>query len=370
MKIAILTLPLHANYGGILQCYSLQVVLQRMGHDVKVLTKPRRDLGYYVIWPLSIFKRLLTSSLKGERINDMFKTPDEIIKKNINIFIDKYINRYVCRTWNSDIAKKFDVIIVGSDQIWRPEYSKPIEFAFLSFLKDVKIKRISYAASFGVDFCEYTQKQIKKCSLLLRKFDAVSVREFSGVNICKKYFGVNAVQMLDPTLLLTADDYHRLVDRSKVNPIPGNMLVYILDKTEDKILFIERIAREKGLIPFWLDSPDERNVDLALEDRTKLSVEQWIYSFENATFVCTDSFHGCIFSIIFQKQFVVVGNKDRGLARVKSLFDLFSLNNDLLVLNTDKWKCTGYVDFCKVNEILEEKREEAFQFINRALSNN
>ncbi len=161
------------------------------------------------------------------------------------------------------------------------------------------------------------------CSLLLKKFDAVSVREASGINICRNYFGVEALQMLDPTLLLSADDYRGLICKAHTEPSNGNILVYILDKTPEKVALVEKIAKDKNLIPFWLDSPDEYQSNLPLEKQIKMSVEQWLKSFGDAEFVFTDSFHGCIFSIIFRKQFLVFGNPKRGLSRFYSLLYLY-----------------------------------------------
>lgn len=106
--------------------------------------------------------------------------------------------------------------------------------SFLFFLYDADIKRVAYAASFGVDYLEYTEEQRKLCSSLLKKFNAVSVRESSGVKLCQEYFDNKAVLVLDPTLLLSANDYRILIKTSKTHPTKGNMLVYMLDRTKEK----------------------------------------------------------------------------------------------------------------------------------------
>ena len=336
MKIAILTLPLHTNYGGILQCYALQTVLQRMGHDVKVLSKPRYGLKYYLTLPLLITKNLYKKYFTKINVR-VFEIKYFYSSEKIDAFIKKYIHRYIRRKFNISIGHKFDMVVVGSDQIWRPAYSRSIEESFLSFLDDNQTKRVAYAASFGVDYCEFTEGQLNVCSSLLKKFNAISVRESSGINICRNYFGVDAVQMLDPTLLLNADDYRFLVNATVTEPSKGDMLVYILDKTEEKLSLVNRIASEKGLTPFWLDSPDEHDENSLTDKSVKMSVEQWIRSFDDAEFVFTDSFHGCIFSIIFRKQFFVIGNKDRGLCRFYSLLGQFSLE-ERLILSIDEYK--------------------------------
>ena len=333
MRIAIVTLPLHTNYGGILQCYALQTVLERMGHNVQVLTKPQYGRSYYIIYPLTVCKRLLKRFLLGKDVA-IFKAPHQIVRQHTDRFIHKYIHQYKKRVWTAKIASHFDAFVVGSDQVWRPAYFQPIEEAFLSFWGDADIKRIAYAASFGVDNCdEYTPEQLKVCSQLLQKFNAVSVRESSGILLCQKYFDVDADQMIDPTLLLNADDYRVLIRKRETSPSEGNMLVYILDKSEEKIALVNRIAKEKGLIPFWVDNPNKQKEKLPLEKCIKISVEQWLRNFDDAELVLTDSFHGCIFSIIFQKQFVVMGNKERGLSRFTSLLVFRSVEQPKTIRN-------------------------------------
>lgn len=372
MRILILTLHLDRNYGGILQCYALQTVLKRMGHDVKVLSKPIYDLEYYMKYPLAICKRILKKYILGQNI-EILRSPFQIVKQNINRFIENNIDYLYINNWESIDKKIVDIIVVGSDQVWRPKYFSPmpVEYAFCSFLKDLNVKKISYSASFGVDICEYTKEQLKVCSSLLKNFDAVSVREDSGVNICKRYFGVDAVNMLDPTLLLSVDDYRSLIKKSKTESVAGNMLVYLLDETEEKIRIVNKIAIEKGLKPFYInvDTEDER---IPLEGRIKISVEQWLRSFDEADFVFTDSFHGCVFSIIFNKQFIVYGNRDRGLTRFESLFGQLQLNYRIIFSENEYNENSDFIneniDFEKLNSILCDKRLIAFEYLHSCIS--
>lgn len=366
MRIAIVTLPLHTNYGGILQCYALQTVLERGGHDVRILSKPQYGRSYYIIYPLAICKRLFKRFFVGKDVS-IFKAPHQIVRQHTDRFIHKYIHQYEKRIWTSKIASRFDAIIVGSDQVWRPAYSQPIEEAFLSFLEAAKIKRISYAASFGVDNCEeYTSRQLKECSRLLKLFDKVSVREVSGMSLCRNYFGIEAVQMLDPTLLLDADDYRKLIRKGNTQPSKGNMFVYILDKTDAKENWVNQIAEEKGLTPFWVTN-DEKNFSLPLEKRIKQPVEQWLRSFDDAEFVLTDSFHGCVFSIIFRKQFLAIGNKQRGLTRFHSLLELFSLQNRLILFPDEYKGKMSSINYSQVQTQLHILQNRSISFLKTNL---
>ena len=133
----------------------------------------------------------------------------ELIRIATARFIHRYIHLFVRRNWTQKIADRFDAVVVGSDQVWRPGYYRrgyAVADAFLAFAADRPIKRIAYAASFGVDSCEFTPEQLRICAPLLRGFDAVSVREFSGLELCRTYFGDEAGQLVDQTLMLAAAD--------------------------------------------------------------------------------------------------------------------------------------------------------------------
>ena len=130
----------------------------------------------------------------------------------------------------------FDAYIVGSDQCWRPRYSPAIQNYFLDFVaNDCKAKRIAYAASFGVDHWEFTPEDTEKSKELLKKFDAISVREDSAIDLIKNNLGrTDAQHVLDPTMLLSPHQYKKIVDKEKIAPSPGNLKVYVLDKTPEK----------------------------------------------------------------------------------------------------------------------------------------
>lgn len=372
MKIAIVTLPLYINYGGILQCYALQTVLERMRHDVVVLEKPKYGRSYPFIKALAICKRLFKRYVLGKKVNILL-APHEIVNLHIKQFIHRYIHHNYKRVWSPKTIRGVKAFVVGSDQIWRSEYSHPIENAFLGFTKGMNVKRIAYAASFGVEQCTFSEEQLHHCSTLLKQFDAISVREDSGVRICKESFGVEAVQMLDPTLLLDADDYRKLIYAGKTIPSKGNMLVYILDITEEKKRLVEQIAEERGLTPYWLDN-DTNSESVNWDGNIKMHVEQWLRAFDEASFVFTDSFHGCAFSILFRKSFIAFGNKDRGLTRFTSLLSLFSLNERLIFTQAEYEKRKGSlqkeIDYVPVYKELNKQRSKAFNFLRVSINNS
>lgn len=341
MRIAILTQPLGANYGGILQAYALQNILKNLGHTSTIIErKYLQDINYLRIF-FELPKRLFTKYIlkKREYIFSEHKNNQHQIgrRKHTNSFIKKYIQHKFILDYNSIDLNRFEAFIVGSDQVWRPLYNWGfIDKMFLSFItKESNIKRLSYAASFGTKEWEYTDEQTATCTELLSRFDAVSVRETDGVELCKEYLKRDdAVCVLDPTLLLNRNDYENLC--TDVPVIEKNALcAYILDLNDKIKQKLETIANEKGL-----------NLKIVSADNNcTLTVPEWIAMFRDAKYIITDSFHGTVFSIIFNKEFYSIANIERGGSRFTSLlsqFDLMSrlhasINEISIVENTINW---------------------------------
>ena len=373
MKIGILTLPLHTNYGGILQAYALQTVLERMGHEVVVFDKilPEPSLS---LWKCPfVYSKRLVNKLLGRKDNIVFLEQyvskiKPIIQQNTNKFIKNYIHRVSFKTFAKiPNADTFNSIIVGSDQVWRPIYfgEDHVDDAYLAFARGWNIKRIAYAASFGVDKWEYSPLQTETCKSLLHNFDAISVREESGVKLCRECLECKAQLVLDPTMLLDKSDYVKIIKTSNVPKSKSNLLVYILDETLDKTALIKNIADKYNLKPFRVGSNTE-NIHAPLNERIQPPVEEWLRGFYDAEFVITDSFHACVFAILFEKQFVVIGNKKRGMSRFFSLLSQFGLENRLIAENLNV-SSVDYIDFTLLRNRLAELKEKAMSFLYKSL---
>lgn len=365
MKIGILTLPLHTNYGGILQAYALQMVLERMGHEVVILDKPFRL--YFKLRSKEI-RRRLWKKCRGKWNDRIFREEYaySVVSQHTRPFIRKYLHVKEVSDFSKLKQKGIEAIVVGSDQVWRAIWQPHIEHMFLSFAQEWNICRVSYAASFGTENWEYNEMQTELCGKLLRQFDAVSVREDSGVRLCREHFGVEAQHVLDPTMLLNREEYMQLSRRAGTPKSKGTLLCYMLDGTEDKQRLIQRIADQKGLIPFTVTSKVE-DYNAPLEERIQPPLEQWLQGFYDAEFVVTDSFHACVFSILFRKPFIVYGNPERGMARFASLLRMFGLE-DRLICQADDYagECTP-IDFEQVEARLEILREDSRAYLLKAL---
>lgn len=371
MRIGILTLPLNTNYGGILQAYALQTILERMGHEVTLIERRRQPLKL-PFWkaPLSYGKRIIKNLLGHpypifyeQKINR--ETP--IIRQYTDKFIDKYIKYRIVNDYTDIQESDYDAIIVGSDQIWRPIYFQQIEHAYLDFTEGWNIKRIAYAASFGTDKWEYTPEQTMECGRLLQGFDAVSVREIFGVNLCRDHYHVHAVHVLDPTMLLEAEDYIKIFEAEGTPKSPGTLLNYILDATPEKTALVENVAKHKGLVPFSVNSSKVDDTKAKLKERIQPPLEQWLRGFYDAEFVITDSFHACVFSILFNKPFLVIGNADRGMSRFKSLLSMFEIENRLVATDL-KDDVVSEISWKNVNAIMDCNRVKSLNYLTDILN--
>lgn len=341
-----------------MQCYALQTVLQRMGHETIVLQR-EFDRKFSLLGALTYYAKHLVKLLLGRKESWHYYVSQEkrdYIAQNTYKFIDKNINPRSKHCYSTEQLKhevaalNLDAIIVGSDQVWRPYYSPCQPNYFLDFLSDdSKIKRISYAASFGGDEWNWSEKLTRRCRDLLKKFDAVSVREQSGIRLCKEHFGVDAVQVLDPTMLLDKEDYLSIIIPRKERR--GQLFSYVLDKSEYKQNIISQVAQKTGMKVFEsmpeLDS-STYNLYGDIDKAVFPPVEDWLSAFNEADMVVTDSFHGTVFSILFNKPFWVIGNEGRGMARFKTLLSMFGLE-DRMITSTER-DFSAQIDWEEVNQ--------------------
>lgn len=202
------------------------------------------------------------------------------------------------------------------------------------------------------------------CKSLIKKFDAVSVRVDSGLKFCKEMFNIDASQIVDPTLLLSFKKYWSLTgikgpQRTMKRDSEKVLFSYVLDKTEDKTSIIESLTKSNEYL----------SKEIYLGDSTrKTSVESWIMNFMDADFIFTDSFHGCVFAVLFSKPFIAYGNKERGFSRFESLLKVLKLEDRIVVdkggdiLSISKKP----INWEQVEALLEIQKDKSIRFINSA----
>lgn len=371
MRIGLLTLPFNNNYGGYLQAMALTTVLEEMGHEVILINRRHPDnanLKDRVKFTLkTIVKKFLGKdtqlSIHNQKIYAYEKQGAKMLPLVRSVI--KNISEPIFRQDDFKCLEKLGIeaYIVGSDQIWRPKYVPHVQNFFLDFLPgDIHVKRIAYAASFGTDDDEYTLSQKNECGILISKFDAVSVREDSGLELVSR-FGWNSkniMWVLDPTLLLSASFYAKWTEDDNVQNNYHYIASYILDEGNEKKL-IEEKAQEEIHLPIYKIG--------TIHNGVKASISSWLSGIKNADFVITDSFHGMVFSIIFHVPFVVLVNKGRGGTRFLSLLNRYGLN-DRIVSTVESLNGLFHstIDWYNVVRILQEDQDKSFSFLKTSLS--
>lgn len=374
MKIGILTLPLHTNYGGILQAYALQTVLERMGHEVEVIDRKRLFKLPLIKNLLAISKRILFRYVLHYDVK--YLLPNKQIEadylesvKNIRPFIQSHIQLHEITQVEDICTIGYDAIVIGSDQIWRDSYwnycfETPITNAFLACAKGLPLKRIAYAVSFGIDKWQWDDQTTSELIPLAQLFDALSFREDTGVRLCKEHLGLDSTHVLDPTMLLNKEDYDLLIGDSQSSH-EGCCLSYLLDITPEKKQLLQYVSQQMGVAVHYANSFTEYG-EKRKQPKILPSVETWLQGFHDAAFVVTDSFHACAFCLIYNKPFVVVGNKKRGMARFQSLLHITSQEHRLIIapkqfnLTDEFFRCPN----CDLNSL----RKVSMTFLIRNLS--
>lgn len=374
MKIGILTHPLDYNYGCLLQAYALQKTIKSMGHEVVTINRFSNPKVAFLAQFKNWAKRIANHYIKGKDVR-LCWNPNLTMDMKRTLFSEtqKFVDRNITNTgivFPSDLERidkeyQFDAYVVGSDQVWLPNFSLN---CFLDFVHRDNVKRIFYAASTGSTSFADIPSIAMKCKTLSSKFLGISVREDSLIPVVKKALGRDAIQVLDPTLLLDAKEYlAACVEREDTSPI---IFTYILDKTKDKKVLVDKVQKELHLpvVAGSVEKDYERGKGMDINKCIYPSVDHWILNMARAKFVVTDSFHGTCMAITFRKPFVVVGNKARGLNRFLSILRLFNLENRLITDSTQfSSSFFSQLDDDSISELLGKKRREAIDYINRNL---
>lgn len=371
MKIGIITYWItRSNYGTVLQNYALQTFLRSFGFETFLI---RTDIplgcsrldyyksllqknGFFSL--ISYFKSRLFCKI-ARKISSENKNDD---KRNFPDFVNKNLNPTKIFRSLSELESDCpmaDIYIAGSDQVWNTygenygAVSEQIKTYLLSFVPD-SAKKISCAASFGksslaVEFESLFKKE-------LSRFDFISCREKSGVEICKRLGFENAVLQQDTTMLLSSDEYKKIASKSLV-PKKPYILLYLLGNDMDfSTRRLKQFAKLKNLEVVYVPANEAQKINF--HKKTFPTVEEWLGLYENASAVVTNSFHGTVFSLIFNKPFLSVhqtGKFEDQNVRIDSLLEDFGLKNR--IFSGDFEKLFSSVDFEKVNKRLEEIRK-------------
>lgn len=349
MNIALLTLWHEYNYGAELQAYATIKVLQNMGHHVEMIDIRLSDGG--------------RPSVVG-RISQIIEYISPAKRK-----FERFWNKHIPRTRRYKSVRELqenppiaDVYMVGSDQVWNPEITKSFSNLYFLDFGDDSVKRVSYASSFGVSEWKFPELK-ENATKMLSRFDFITCREQSGVKLLKDTFGVDSINVVDPTLLL--GDYQSFIkQRTKKH----NLVCYPLGHDPELLEQSRKLADQLNMN--FIDNFNAKKVcSRIVWDRN--SIEQWITNIANAEFVVTRSFHGMLFSVMHHKQFAVIaGKKGRGV-RLQNfmssvgLMDRYYDNFDQM-LDRKPWLAT--IDYKTVDHHVESLRAESLDILKNMLT--
>jgi len=376
-KVWIITRRAGYNYGSSLQAYAIQQVVRNLGFKNEIINY---DEYYHNIrWKFSpfiyncIFKimnllpwmfRLIANNKYNWLISrdiqiNKFKTFE---KDNLILSKKRYKN-------SIDIAKDIndnDICICGSDQIWNPHLFDPV--MFLDFCDHKQTKTIAYAPSFGVIKLDINIVNIKK---LIQKIDFLSVREDTGASIIKNLIGREVPVLLDPTLLINSEDWKTLIAPTKRNE--PYIMCYFLGNSLIPHQFIEALQIHTQYKIVNICTFRTINT-IKGELVTTASPSEFLSYIANAAFICTDSFHGTIFSTIFERQFFTFerfgSGKENQNSRIYTLLNNCQLQHRLITLNTKNPKDFSLIAYDELRHSLEGKKKASFEYLKLSLNNS
>ena len=341
-KAGIITLCNEYNFGNRLQNYAVQEVLKKFDLEVETI----KHLGLYdkvASEKNDIHKNRLK---KFKEFNEYVKFAEDIMYKELDL--------------PENFSNKFDYFIMGSDQVWNFTFSRLFsDKAFAAFAP--KEKKISFSASFGVNFIPEKETELyKMCKENLEDIKSISVREHAGKDIVEKLTGRTDVEVLvDPTMMLDSNDWEKVMkkpeglktDKFIVKSFLGNA-------SEDYWNEITRLAREN----------DCEIIDISDENSPyyDMGPSEFLYLEKNAFLVATDSFHACVFSILFSTPFIVFERDDEEEnmhSRIETLLNTFNMNNRIFNKKIDKSILDN--DYEDAHKILEEEREKVMNFLSK-----
>lgn len=332
MKVGILTFHDAHNYGAVLQAYALKKYITKLGHNARII-----NYHHYTI-------------------PDGFpKENNEKRWKNFNSFIQKLIDydEEVYQTEEELEKLDIDVWICGSDQIWNTEITNGINKGFFLNFK-TKGKKISYAVSMGIpELPKEHEEEFEKC---IKNLDYISVREETLKKYVEKFTDKPIIKAIDPTFLLEKEDYDELIQENKQEDY---ILINELGPDDRLIKIAEKIANERNLKIIELN--DKKKENYKYEQISDASPMEYLSLIKNSKVIITNSFHGTVFSIIFEKEFYTITRLNRN-SRMENILDIVGMR-DRLIDKVEEIENVKKQDYNKAYKNLEIEIEKSRRFL-------
>lgn len=365
MKVGIITLHHVNNYGSVLQTYATQETFRHLGCETEIIDYCREDQrSYTAMMKAACHRSSYAANPLLRAAYYVVKFPSYARQKMVfDAFLKEYITTTKTKYTDYEQLKNdppdLDAVCTGSDQMWNSEYNRGVEKAYYLAFADPGIRKLSYSTSIGMT--DFPESEIDEIRSYLKQYRAISVREASAVDTLER-IGVEGVrQVLDPTLVLTGEEWRKLASSEYAGRKPY-VLIYQLNPSVAFDRFAKELAEKRGC--------DLLRINLLYDQCAKCgkaihipSVRDFLSLFANADCVVTDSFHGTAFCLNLNKQFYVF-YPPRYSTRLESILNLTGQQSRVIGSGQPS---DGNIDYRAVNAILDEERQKNIAFLKEAL---
>ena len=371
MTVKVITRHAPSNYGSLLQSIATQTVLEHLGYECKMIDYQRKDeRGIRMVLNQVSRKKDFSSPLK-KLFYIIIRYP---VEKYAQCRFDRMRNRYLkmtkrCTTPEDLSQLKADAFMTGSDQVWGPVITGMYDAAYFLQFATGGAKRLSYAASFGkTNFDAATTRVYQQ---MLASYDKITVREDSAVQMLESWGAKNCYgQVLDPTLLLSADEWIDLLVYEEMQIKYASqkyILVYQIHNDRQLSSYALRLAAHTGLKLLRVN-PFMHQVHRGGKFVLCPDVTEFLSLIKNATYIVTDSFHGTCFSLTFEKQFIEVLPNNTTGTRNQSILALTGLSNRIVYDFDDFSIINTMINYQPVREILAKERGRSVKMLKCLLN--
>lgn len=380
-KIGILNVQWVDNYGAVLLAYALQESVERLGYQAEIIDY--RPLPAHIT-KSSLLKRLSQRIAKDGVKGLIYYFYRKVNKKkayhNVNVssekksqcfsnFRQQHLHRskiYHTITKNDEL--QYDAYIVGSDVVWKPEriLSEEAEIYFLNFTEGQVCRRISYAASLMTDDKNLLEQIKNKLEIYIQKFDYVSLRERSLIPFVEEVYKKPISCCIDPTLLLTASDYNKLIPVELNNSLNEDYIYYYVFEDNDTAYKLVNEYSKRLNLPVVCQCVSPHKINRLLDFSCNDGPIEFLNHIKHAKFVITDSFHGTIFSIIYKKNFITLSRgrfsvRMNDLLKELDLLDHYFTGHNIL-------SNINQIDYTRIDNLIKGWKEESLNYLRKALN--
>lgn len=368
MKVLITTMHRGHNYGSALQTYALSEVIKQQGHVVYILDYIPKRIQNSIILTTLLKKLFNKSTNKYEKYNAIRGL---FIHISNEFYYNRFFNKHLKLTRKyysiKDIEKNMpdaNIYLTGSDQVWNSNHNQGIDKVFFLSFVPQNIKKIAYAASFGKQ--ELETWEIKETQYLLQRYQAISVRESSALKILQSLEIKNGWHVLDPTLLLSKEEW--IEKCPHLNIKEKYLLIYSVEPNKNQLIEYAKLIADKLKLKIYLVEwgfKRQPGTDKMIHNISPLTLMSYFIQTE---YIIASSFHGTAFAVNLNKQFISVA-PNHFSTRAKSLLKLINLE-DRFITNKefDLNQALSYIDYAKVNTILEQQRKISTSFLTHAIN--